>query len=107
MNGSKGLKLNEAIEYELRLPATKAGERLAKTVGRILKHTYSAKRLRVQHSKDDLVISAQVDRLHLEAIRGAVNMSMMAKRMEGKLDRGRAKQFERVTVDGAEEARPA
>jgi hypothetical protein len=87
--------LTTLIEYELRLPATKAGERLAKTVGRILKHTYSARRLRIQHSKDYLVITAQVDRLNLEAIRGAVNMSMMAKRMEGKLDRGKAREFER------------
>ena len=91
--------MTDQIEYELRLPATKAGERLAKTVGRILKHTYSARRLRIQHSKDYLVITAQVERLHLEAVRCAVQMSMMAKRMEGKLDRGRAREVERCTVD--------
>lgn len=69
----------DLIEYELQLPATLTGEKLAKTIGRILKHTYQAKRLRVQHSKDTLVITARVDRFHLNAIRGAVKMTMMAR----------------------------
>lgn len=71
--------MTEKIEYELRLPCNKAAERLAKTVGRILKHTYRCERLRIQHSKDFLVITAKVDRAHLNAIRGAVTMSMMAR----------------------------
>lgn len=79
--------MTELIEYSLELPANKIGEKLAKTVGRILKHTYSARRLRIQHSKDLLIISARVDRFHLEAIRGAVNMTMMARGIQGKLNR--------------------
>lgn len=99
--------MTDLIEYELRLPPNKAGERLAKTVGRILKHTYSARRLRVQHSKDDLVITAQIDKLHLEAVRGAVKMSMMAKRMDGRLDRGRPREVERCTVEADDAPQPA
>lgn len=75
----------ELIDYSLELPATKTGERLGKTVVRILKHTYRARRVRTQHSKDTLVISARVDKEHLNAIRGAVKMTLMARGIEGEL----------------------
>ena len=77
--------MTEQIEYEIQLPNTLTGERLAKTIGRILKHTYSAERLRIQHSKDLLIVSAKVDRFHLEAIRGAVQMTCSARRVTGKI----------------------
>lgn len=80
--------MTELIEYELQLPATRTGEKLAKTIGRILKHTYQAKRLRVQHSNDLLIVTARVDRFHLEAIRGAVKMTMMARGVEGNVLKG-------------------
>ena len=82
--------LTDLIEYELQLPATKTGEKLAKTIGRILKHTYSAKRLRVQHSKDLLIMTARVDSAHLNAIRGAVQMTMMARGVKGNVHYGKA-----------------
>lgn len=78
----------ELIEYELHLPGDRVGEKLAKTIGRILKHTYSAKRLRVQHAKGELIVTARVDRFNLPAIRGAVNMTMMARGVRGVLHRG-------------------
>lgn len=79
--------MTELIEYELQLPATRTGEKLAKTVGRILKHTYSATRLRIQHSKDTLIVRAKVDKRHLQAIRGAVQMTCTARGVLAELHR--------------------
>jgi hypothetical protein len=94
--------VTDLIDYSLVLPATKLGERLAKTVGRILKHTYQAKRLRIQHSKDSLLVNARVDRMNLEAIRAAVNMTLMARGVEAKLHKGSAKEYEECTVEVAD-----
>lgn len=77
----------ELIQYELQLPSTRTGEKLAKTIGRILKHTYSATRLRIEHSKDTIVVRAKVEKAHLHAIRGAVQMTLTAKRVAGELHR--------------------
>jgi hypothetical protein len=77
----------EPIEYELILPATRTGEKLAKTVGRILKHTYQAKRLRIEHSKDTLIVKAKVEKQDLNAIRGAVRMTCTARGVLAELHR--------------------
>lgn len=77
----------DPIDYELQLPAGRTGEKLAKTIGRILKHTYSAQRLRIEHSKERIIVRARVERAHKNAIRGAVQMTMIARGMKGNLER--------------------
>lgn len=92
--------MTDFIEYELQLPCSKAGEKLAKVIGRILKHTYSAKRLRIEHSKDVLTVKAKVEKQHLNAIRGAVRMTMTAKGLTGDLKRDASSQQSRASGDG-------
>ena len=98
--------MTETILYDLTLPATRTGERLAKTVGRILKHVYSAEHLRVQHSKDTLIVSARVDRIHLQAIRGAVQMAMQARGIKGVLNRDASQEPSATKIDGSGRAQP-
>jgi hypothetical protein len=98
--------LTELIEYELHLPGDRTGDKLRKTIVRILKHTYRAKRVRVQQAKGEQIITCQVDRFNLPAIRGAVSMTMMARGIQGKLHRGEADDS-REKSDPDKELRPA
>lgn len=77
----------DPIEYELELPNTQNCDRIAKTVGRILKHTYEATRVRIERTEQIITITAKVRKEQLSAIRGAVKMTCMARGVVAELHR--------------------
>jgi hypothetical protein len=78
------------IEYALTLPADRSGELVAKTVSRVLKHSFKAKQVRIQMIAGEHPVrrlSATIEKRHLESVRGAVQMVMQARGMGGPLIR--------------------
>lgn len=92
--------MTDPIEYELELPLSRTGERLAKTIGRILKHTYQCKRLRIEQTKDAITVKAKVEREHLNAIRGAVRMTCTARGVLAELHRNAGEEQGTKNRDG-------
>lgn len=77
------------IEYALALPVDRAGELVAKTVARLLKHNFGAKHVRIQLLDDARWVGGYVEKRHLESIRNAVQMTMSVREMHGGIIRDR------------------